>query len=111
MFENKVLRKIVGAKRQEITRELKKLHTAELHVLHSSPEIITKLQLRRLRWAGHVAGMELSRNAYRIQQENLRERDLQGRKQEDNIKMDSKEVGCDAGNWMDLAQDRIMLGR
>ena len=57
-FENKVLRKIFEAKRDEITGEWRELHNAELHALYSSPNIIRNLKSRRLRWAGHVARME-----------------------------------------------------
>jgi hypothetical protein len=56
VFENKVLRRIFGPKRDEVTREWKKLHNEELRDLYSSP--------RRMRWAGHVAGM--GRRATRI---------------------------------------------
>ena len=63
MFENKVLRKIFVAKRDEITGDWRKLHIAELRALYSSPDIIRNLKLRRLRWAGHAARTELSRNA------------------------------------------------
>ena len=66
VFENKVRRKIFGAKRDEITGEWRKLHNAELHTLYSSPYIIRNLKSRRLRWTGHVARMEQSRNAYRV---------------------------------------------
>ena len=66
MFENKVLRKLFGAKRDEITGEWRKLHNSELHALYSLPNIIRNLKSRRLRWAGHVACMEQSRNAYRV---------------------------------------------
>ncbi|KAJ4448727.1 hypothetical protein ANN_00118 [Periplaneta americana] len=66
VFENKVLRKIFGAKRDEVTGEWKKLHNAELHALYSSPDIIRNIKSRRLRWAGHVARMGESRNAYRV---------------------------------------------
>ena len=61
VFENKVLRKIFGAKRDEITREWRKLHNAELHAYFSSPNIIRDLKSRRLRWAEHVARMEQSK--------------------------------------------------
>ena len=50
MFENKVLRKIFWAKRDEITGEWRKLHNAELHALYSSPNIFRNLKSRRLRW-------------------------------------------------------------
>ena len=66
MFENKVLRKIFGAKRDKITGEWRTLHNAELHALYSSPNVIRNLKSRRLRWAGHVARMEQFRNAYRV---------------------------------------------
>ena len=66
VFENKVLRKIFGAKKDESTGEWRKLHNAELHALYSSPNIIRSLNSRRLRWPGHVARMEQSRNAYRV---------------------------------------------
>ena len=66
VFENKVFRKIFGAKKDEITGEWIKLHNAELHALYSSPNIIRSLKSRRLRWEGHVARMEQFRNAYRV---------------------------------------------
>ena len=72
IFENKVLGKIFGAKRDEITGEWRKLYSAELHALYSSPNIIRDLKSRRLRWAGHVARMELSRNTYRVLGEDQR---------------------------------------
>ncbi|KAJ4445204.1 hypothetical protein ANN_07005 [Periplaneta americana] len=66
VFENKVLTKIFVAKRDEVTGEWRKLHNAELHALYSSPDIIRNIKSRRLRWAGHVARMGESRNAYSI---------------------------------------------
>ncbi|KAJ4429558.1 hypothetical protein ANN_21727 [Periplaneta americana] len=66
VFENKVLRKIFGAKRDEVTGEWRKLHNTELHALYSSPDIIRNIKSRRLRWAWHVARMGESRNAYRV---------------------------------------------
>ncbi|KAJ4434168.1 hypothetical protein ANN_16490 [Periplaneta americana] len=55
VFENKVLRKIYVAKRDEVIGEWRKLHNTELHALYSSPDIIRNIKARRLRWAGHVA--------------------------------------------------------
>ncbi|KAJ4439164.1 hypothetical protein ANN_15121 [Periplaneta americana] len=66
VFENKVLRKIFEAKRDEVTGEWRKLHNAELHALYSSPDVIRNIKSRRLRWAGHVARMGESGNAYRV---------------------------------------------
>ncbi|KAJ4439781.1 hypothetical protein ANN_07909 [Periplaneta americana] len=98
---NKVLRKIFGAKRDEVTGEWSKLHNTELHALF--------LQSRRLRWAGHVARMSESRNAYRVLVGKPEEKGPLGRPRrswEDNIKMDLREVGYDDRDWINLAQDR-----
>ncbi|KAJ4441943.1 hypothetical protein ANN_11806 [Periplaneta americana] len=64
-----MLRKIFGAKRDEVTGEWRKLYNdTELHALYSSPDIIRNIKSRRLKWAGHVARMGESRNAYRVVQ-------------------------------------------
>jgi hypothetical protein len=65
VFENRVLRKIFGPKRDGATGDWRKLHNEELHNLYSSPNIIRMITSRRMRWAGHVARMG-KRNAYRI---------------------------------------------
>ena len=112
MFENKVLRKIIGSKRDEIKGEWRKLHNVELHTSYSSPNIIRNLKSGRLRWAGHVARMEQSRNAYRVLVGNpewKRPLGRPSRRWEDNIKTDLREVGCDPGDWIDLAEDRGQL--
>jgi hypothetical protein len=57
MFENRVLRKIFGPKKEEVTGEWRKLHNEELRDLYSSPSIIRIIKLRRMRWPGHVARM------------------------------------------------------
>jgi hypothetical protein len=57
VFENRALRRIFGPKRDEVTGEWRKLHSEELHMLYSSPNIIRQIESRRLRWAGHVARM------------------------------------------------------
>ena len=109
MFENKVLRKILGAKRDEITGEWRNLHNAELHAFYCSPNIIRNLKSRRLRWVGHVARMEQFRNAYRVlmgKPECRRPLRRPRRRWEDNIKMDLREVGCDPRDWIALPGDR-----
>ncbi|KAJ4429543.1 hypothetical protein ANN_21712 [Periplaneta americana] len=98
VFENKVLRKIFGAKRDEVTGEWRKLHNGELHALYSSPDIIRNIKSRRLRWAGHVARIGESRNAYRVlvgRPEGKRPLGRARRRWEDNIEMDMREVGYD----------------
>jgi hypothetical protein len=55
VFENRVLRRISGPKRDGVTGGWKKLHNKELHNLYSSPHIIRIIKSRRMRWAGHVA--------------------------------------------------------
>jgi hypothetical protein len=55
VFENRVLRRIFGLERDEVTGEWRKLHSEELHDLYPSPSIIRIMKSRRMRWAGHVA--------------------------------------------------------
>jgi hypothetical protein len=57
VFENRVLRRIFGQKRDDVTEEWRKLHNDELHDLYSSPSIIRIIKARRMRCAGHVARM------------------------------------------------------
>jgi hypothetical protein len=66
VFENRVLRRIFGPRRDEVTGDWRKLHNEELHNLYSSPKIIRMIKSRRMRCAGHVARMGETRNAYRI---------------------------------------------
>jgi hypothetical protein len=65
VFENRVLRRIFGPKRDEIMGEWRKLHNGEPHNLYTSPDIIRHIKSRRMRWAGHVARMGEGRNVYR----------------------------------------------
>ncbi|KAJ4444572.1 hypothetical protein ANN_06367 [Periplaneta americana] len=107
--ENKVLRKIFGAKRDEVTGEWRKLHNAELHALYSSPDIIRNIKSKSLRWTGHVARMGESRNAYRVlvgRPEGKRPLGRPRRRWENNIKMDLREEGYDDRDWINLAEDR-----
>jgi hypothetical protein len=108
VFENRVLRKIFGPKRDEVTGEWRKLHNDELYDLYSSPNIIWVIKLRRMRWAGHVVRMGDRRGAYRV---------LMGRpdlrrplgsprhRWEGNIKIDLQEFGW--GSWTGLIWLRI----
>jgi hypothetical protein len=66
VFENRVLRRIFGPKRDEVTGEWRKLHNEELHNLYSSPDIIRQVKSRRMGWAGHVASMGEERKVYKV---------------------------------------------
>ena len=61
VFENKMLRRIIGPKRDEVTRECRKIHNEELNDQYCSPNTIRVIKLRRMRWAGHVARMGVRR--------------------------------------------------
>ena len=65
VFENRIPRRKFGAKRDE-NGEWRRLHNEQLHTLYSSPNVVWVIKSRRLRWAGHVAGMEEGRNAFKI---------------------------------------------
>jgi hypothetical protein len=66
VFENRVLRRIFGPKRDEVTGGWSKLHSGELHKLYSSPDVTRQIKSRRMKWAGHVARMGEGRNVYRV---------------------------------------------
>jgi hypothetical protein len=66
VFENRVLRRIFGPKRDEVTGQWRKLHSGQLHNSYSSLDIIRQIKLRRMRWAGHVARMGEGRNVHRV---------------------------------------------
>jgi hypothetical protein len=109
VFENRVLRRIFGPKRDEGTSELRRLRNEELNDLYSSPNIIQVIKSRRMRWAGYVARMGEKRGAYRIlvgRPEGRRPLGRPRRRCEDNIKMDLQVVGCLGMDWIELAQDR-----
>jgi hypothetical protein len=66
VFENRVLRRIFGPERDEVTGEWRKLHSEERHNLYSSSSIIRQIKSRRVRWAGNVARMEEERKVYKV---------------------------------------------
>jgi hypothetical protein len=106
VFENGVLRRIFGPKRDEVSGEWRKLHNEELHNLYSSP--IRTLKSRRMRWAGHVARICEKRNALGYWWEARRKEQLgrPRRRWVDNIKTDLKEIGWGGMEWIDLAECR-----
>ena len=66
VFENGVLRRKFGPRRDEVTREWRKLHNEELNNLYSSPNIVQVIKKRIMRWAGHVSGFMGRRGVYRV---------------------------------------------
>ena len=66
VFQNMVLRRIFGPRRDEVTGEWRRLHNEELSDLYSSPNIVRVIKSRRMRWAGHVARMGEERGACRV---------------------------------------------
>jgi hypothetical protein len=109
VFENRVLRRIFGPKRDEVIGDWTKLHNEELHNLNCSPSIIRMIKSSMMRWAGHIARMGEKRSPYRISVGKLEGKRPLGsprRRWEDNIRMDLREIGWGGMDWIDLAQDR-----
>ena len=109
VFENMVLRRIFGPRRDEVTGEWRRLLNEELNDLYSSPNIVRVIKSRRMRWAGHVARMGEERGAYRVlvgKPKGKRPLGRPRRRWVDNIRMDLQEVGCGYVDWIGLAQDR-----
>jgi hypothetical protein len=78
VFENKVLRRMFGSRRDEVTGDWRRLHNEELNDLYSSPKIVRVIKSRRMRWAGHVARVGEERGCIRSWWGNQRERDHWG---------------------------------
>ena len=94
-FENLVLRRIFGPKRDEVMGEWRKLYNEELNYLNCSPNIVRVIKSRRMRWAGLVARMGEGRDVYRVlvgKPEGKRPLGRPRRRWENNIKMDLQEV-------------------
>jgi hypothetical protein len=109
VFENRVLRRIFGPKRDEVTEEWRKLHNEELHNLYSSPDIIRQVKSRRMGWAGHVARMGEERKLYQVSVGKPEGKSPLGRPRsrwEDGIRMDLREIGLGGMDWIRLSQDR-----
>jgi len=105
-FENRVLRRIFGPKRDEVTREWRKLHNEELNDFYSSPNIVRVIKSRRMRWTGHVARMGERRGVCRVlagKSEGKRPLGRPRRRWEDTINMDLQEMGCEGKDWIELA--------
>ena len=109
VFENRVLRRVFGPERDDITGEWRKLLNEELNALYALTNIVRVIKSRRMRWAGHVARMRERSGVYRVlvgKSEGTKTLGGLRRRWEDNIKMDLQEVRGGCGDWMELAQDR-----
>jgi hypothetical protein len=107
-FENRVLRRLFGPKRDEVTEGQRKLHNEELHDLYSSPSIIRIMKSRRMRWVGYVVRIGEKRNAYRLLAGKPERKTPLGRprrKRVDNIRMNLLEFGWGDVDRIGLAQD------
>jgi hypothetical protein len=109
VFENRVLRRIFGPKRDGVMGGWRKLHNGELHNLYSWPSIIRIIKSSGMSWAGHVARMGEKRNVYKLLVGKPKGKRPLGRRRcrwMDNIKMDLLEIGVSVVDWIGLAQDR-----
>jgi hypothetical protein len=96
VFENRVLRRMFGPKRGEVTGEWRKLHNEEVYDLYSSPDIIRQIESRRLRWSGHVARIGEEKKVYRVWWESPKERDHS----EDQSDMGGWDQNGSYGDWL-----------
>jgi len=108
VFENMVLRRISGPRRDEVMGEWRRLHNEELNDLYSSPNIVRVIKSRRMRWAVHVVRMGEERGVYRVlvgKPEGKRPLGKPRRRWVDNIRMDLQEMGRGYMDWIGLALD------
>ena len=104
VFENRVLRRIFGPRRDEVTGEWRILHTGDLNDLYCSPNIVRVIKLRIMKWAGHVACMGERRVVYRFLVGKYGGKRPPGRPRlrwEDNIKVDLQKVAYEGMDWID----------
>jgi hypothetical protein len=109
VFENRVLRRVFGPKRDEVTGKWRKLNNKELNDLYSLPNIVLVVKSRRMKCAGHVACMVDDRGVHRVLVGRPKGKKPLGRprrRREDNFKRDLQKVGGGRGDWMELAQDK-----
>jgi hypothetical protein len=109
VFEIRVLRRIFGPKRDEVTGDWRKLHNEELNYLYSSSSIARMIRSRRMRWAEHVTCMGERRAVYRVlvgRPDGKRPLGRPRHRWGDSIKMAVQEVGCESMDWIKLARDR-----
>ena len=109
VFENRMLRRTSGPKKDGVIGEWRKLHNEKLNDLYCLPNTVRVIKSRRRRRAGHVARMEEGRGEHKVlvgKPEGKRPLGRPRRRWEDNINIDLQEVERVCGDWMELAQDR-----
>jgi len=109
VFENRVLRRIFGPKKDDVVRKWRKLDKEELNDLNCSPNIVRVIRSRRIKWTEYVARMGKKRAVYRVLVGKTERKSPLGRARrrwKDNNKMDLQEVGCGCMDWIELAHDR-----
>jgi hypothetical protein len=108
VFENRVLRRIFGPKREEVAGGWRRLHNGEFHSLHTSPNIIRAINSRRMRWAGHAERMGGMRNDTKFWSEILKGRDHSPDLGVDRskIRMDLRVMEWEVLDWIHFTQDR-----
>jgi len=109
VFETRVLRRILGPRRDNVTGEWRKLNNEELNDLYCSPNIVRAIKPTRISWAWHVARIRERRDVYRllvVKPEGKRPLGRPRHRWEDKIMMNFEEVGRGGMDWIELAQDR-----
>jgi hypothetical protein len=109
VFENRVLWRVFGPRRDEITGEWRKLHNEEPSDLYFLPNTLRVVKSTRMKWAEQVAHMGEGRGMHGVlvgRPEGKRQLGRPRRRWKENIKMDLQEVEGGCGDWMELAQDR-----
>jgi hypothetical protein len=109
VFENRVLRRVFGPKRDAVTGGWRKLHSEEPSDLYILPNLVRMVKPRRMRWVGHVGRMGERRGVHRVlvgKPEGKKPLGRPRRRWDLNIKIYLQEVGGGCGDWMELAQDR-----
>jgi hypothetical protein len=109
VFENRVLRRIFGPKREEVAGGWRSLYNEELHNLYTSTDITWVNKSRRMRWTVHLARIEVMRNAYNnlvVKPEGKRPLGRHRRRRKDNIRIDLRKLEWEGVDRLYLNQDR-----
>jgi hypothetical protein len=109
LFENSVLRRIFGPKREEVAGGSRRLHSDELHNLYASSNIVRVCKSRRVKWVGHLSRKGENKNTYKSlvgRSEGMTPLERSGTRRENDFRKDVKEMGWEGVDWINLVQDR-----